>query len=136
MITYETAQHAVHPAQAEGFFVGWPAPPTPEMLVRVMDASHRRVWALECGRPVGLANAISDGLLTAFIPWLEVLPSHQGRGIGSELLRRLVAELDDMYSIDLTCDEDLVPFYTARGFTGLAGAGVRRPGALRAAVTS
>ncbi|WP_390620198.1 GNAT family N-acetyltransferase [Nigerium massiliense] len=84
-----------------GLFVGWPAPPSPATLIRVMEGSFRRVWAIEDQRVVGYINAISDGVLNAFIPWLEVHPDYQGRGIGRELVTRLVAELQDMYAIDL-----------------------------------
>lgn len=35
---------------------------------------------------LGYLNMISDGVLTAFIPLLEVLPEYQGEGIGSELV--------------------------------------------------
>jgi hypothetical protein len=68
---------------------------------------------------VGFINAISDGLATAFLPWLEVLPDYQGRGIGRELTKRMLAELADLYSIDLTCDPELAPYY-------LPGNGLRR----------
>jgi GNAT superfamily N-acetyltransferase len=111
----------------DDLFVGWPQPPTAATLIEVMERSYRRVWAVDGGRVVGYVNAISDGLLNAFIPWLEVHPDWQGRGIGTELLHRVFAQLDGMYSINLCCDPDLVPYYVARGFRALAGAGMRRP---------
>lgn len=52
--------------------------------------------------------------------------------IGRELVQRLVAQLDHLYAIDLCCDADLVPYYEKLGFTGFAGAGLRRPGAISA----
>ncbi|MGH3427694.1 MAG: GNAT family N-acetyltransferase, partial [Terriglobales bacterium] len=42
--------------------------------------------AVEADRVVGFVNAISDGIATAFIPWLEVVPHRQGRGIGAALM--------------------------------------------------
>ena len=69
------------------------------------------------GDVVGYATAIGDGGNVAFISHLEVLPAWRGRGIGSELMRRLLARLGDRYSIDLACDEDLVPFYERLGGT-------------------
>ncbi len=47
-----------------------------------MRGSYRSVVAIdETGeRVMGFVNMLSDGLLTAFIPWLEVLPEHQGAG--------------------------------------------------------
>ncbi|WP_019586842.1 GNAT family N-acetyltransferase [Deinococcus apachensis] len=65
---------------------------------------------------VGIAQAISDGVLTAFIPLLEVHATHRGRGVGSALIRHLLAQLDHLYAVDLSCDDDLVPFYQRLGF--------------------
>lgn len=131
MIEYRTDVGAVAAHQIEGFFVGWPTPPSPERLVEVMDSSYKRVWALDGDRVVGYINAISDGVLTAFIPWLEVHPDHQNQGVGSELVRRLVEQLDGMYSIDLCCDEHLVGYYERLGFFASTAMGMRRPSVLR-----
>ena len=101
MITYRTGVGSVAPNQVSGFFVGWPVPPSAEKLIEVMDSSYRRVWALEGERVVGYINAISDGVLTAFIPWLEVHPDYQGQGIGTELVNRLVAQLEGLSLIHI-----------------------------------
>ncbi len=47
-----------------------------------LRGSFRAVVAIDdsSGRVAGLVNTISDGVLTAFIPWLEVLPDYQGHG--------------------------------------------------------
>jgi len=82
-------------------------------------------------RVVGFVTAISDGVLSAYVPLLEVLPDHQGRGIGSELVRRLLDRLGDLYMIDVVCDENVVPFYERLGLRRLdAALGVRNPSAL------
>ncbi|MPY65294.1 GNAT family N-acetyltransferase [Deinococcus sp. SDU3-2] len=69
----------------------------------------------EGGRVVGFAQAISDGVLTACIPLLEVLPEHQGRGLGTALMRHLLEQLGHLYAVDLSCDDDVVPFYERLG---------------------
>lgn len=130
MITYRTEVGAASADQISGFFVGWPAPPSPEKLIEVMDSSYRRVWAFDGERVVGYINAISDGVLTAFIPWLEVHPDYQGRGIGTELVGRILDQLEGMYSIDLACDEELAGYYERLGFFPLSAMGKRNPGAL------
>ncbi|WP_035745116.1 GNAT family N-acetyltransferase [Haematomicrobium sanguinis] len=126
-ITYRPTNDGITPAMIEGFFVGWPNAPTAEKLLSVMEGSYRRVWALHDVRVVGFVNAISDGVCNAFLPWLEVLPEYQGRGIGTELVRRITDELREMYAIDVCCDPDVLPYYQRRGFIPLAGAGLRNP---------
>jgi GNAT superfamily N-acetyltransferase len=75
----------------------------------------------------GFATAISDGVLAAFIPFLEVLPSHRRRGIGTGLIQQLLAQLDDLYMVDVACDAPLEPFYARLGFARLDRAmGLRR----------
>lgn len=132
-ISYQTVSQGIRPDMIEGMFVGWPDPPSAETLIRVMDGGYRRVWALSDGRVVGYVNAISDGVLNAFIPWLEVHPEFQDQGVGAELIRRIVAELDGMYAIDVCCDAELVGWYERLGFVGFAGAGLRNRAALRTA---
>ncbi len=75
---------------------------------------------------VGFVTAISDGVLSAFIPLLEVLPERQGEGIGTELVRRLLAELEDFYMVDLMCDPELETFYSRFEMVLLSGMGLRR----------
>lgn len=128
-IEYTTSLQGVAPEHLEGFFEGWPKPPSPERHLEILSGSYRVVLARERGTQevVGFANAISDGTLTAFIPLLEVLPSYRGRGIGSELVGRLLHELRDFYAVDLLCDPELVPFYERFGMKKAVGMAIRRP---------
>ena len=119
MIEYTDSLEGVEPRQLEGFFVGWPSPPSPERHLELMRGSAAVVLARAGERVVGFVTAISDGVLSASIPLLEVLPEYQGRGIGSELVRRLLASLDGLYMIDLSCDAPLEPFYARLGFQRL-----------------
>jgi len=118
VITYRTDLAGITPSMLDGFFVGWPNPPSPETHLRLLAGSYAVVLATDddTGQVVGFINAISDGVLAAFIPLLEVLPTYQGRGIGSELVSRLSDLLADFYGIDLLCDDDVVPFYDRLGF--------------------
>ncbi len=113
-----------------GFFVGWPTPPSPAQHLAVLRGSYRVVIARSGDTVAGFVTMISDGVLTAFVPWLEVRPEFQGRGIGSELVRRILAEGAHLYSVDLTCDDALRPFYERLGMTALTGMGVRHRGAV------
>ena len=99
-----------------GFFEGWPHPPRPEYHLRILRGSYRVILARDGDRVVGFITAISDGVSTAFIPLLEVLPSYRGRGIGKELVRRMKDALTELYAVDVACDEGLVEFYRKHGF--------------------
>jgi ribosomal protein S18 acetylase RimI-like enzyme len=132
VIEYATTLEGVEPDDLEGFFVDWPSRPTTDVHLALLRGSELVVLARdgESGRVIGFVNAIGDGVLSAFVPLLEVLPEHRGRGIGTELVRRLLALLEDRYMVDLCCDEELVPFYERLGMSRLAGMGRRRPEAI------
>jgi GNAT superfamily N-acetyltransferase len=128
-IEYTTSLDGVAPEHLDGFFEGWPSPPSPERHLEILAGSYRVVLARERNAPhvVGFVNAISDGVLYAFVPLLEVLPAHRFRGIGSELVRRLLKELGDFYAVDLMCDPELQPFYERLGMQRAVGMVIRRP---------
>ena len=101
-----------------GFFVGWSVRPSPQTLLRIL-AGSAHVWLAvedDSGRVVGYITAITDGVISAYIPLLEVLPEYRSRGIGSELVRRMLSKLESLYMIDVTCDAELAPFYSRFGF--------------------
>jgi ribosomal protein S18 acetylase RimI-like enzyme len=126
VIEYAGELDGIRPQHLEGFFVGWPSPPPPERHLEVLRGSSHVVLARDGERVVGFVTAISDGVLSAYIPLLEVLPDYQGRGIGAELVRRLLARLDGPYMVDLCCDEEVVGFYERLGLSRWdAGMGVR-----------
>jgi hypothetical protein len=128
-IEYTTSLEGVAPEHLEGFFEGWPKPPSPERHLEILRGSYCVVLAREQGSPavVGFVTAISDGVLTAFVPLLEVLASHRAKGIGTELVQRLFAELGDFYAVDLMCDRELQPFYERLGMQRSVGMAIRRP---------
>ncbi|MCW2959817.1 MAG: acetyltransferase [Thermoleophilia bacterium] len=100
-----------------GFWEHWPTPPSPERHLELLRGSRAVALALDEGQVVGFANAVGDGVLSAYIPLLEVLPALRGTGIGTQLIERLIEELSPCYMIDVACDDDVVPFYDRLGFT-------------------
>jgi ribosomal protein S18 acetylase RimI-like enzyme len=131
LIEYITSADDVEPADLEGFFVGWPRRPAPEKHLALLRGSSHVVLAREGRRVVGFVTAVSDGVLSAYIPLLEVLPDFQGRGIGKELTRRLLGALDGLYMVDVVCDEEVAPFYAALGLSRLdAALGLRNRAAV------
>ena len=132
MIEYAESGDGVEARHLEGFFVGWPQPPSPERHLELLRGSDHVILAREREQVIGFVTAISDGVLSAYVPLLEVLPEYQGRGIGSELMRRLLARLENLYMVDLCCDADLEPFYERLGLrTWDRGMGIRNREALR-----
>lgn len=101
----------------DGFFVGWPNPPSKDRFRAILLNSAHIVLAIdqEKNKLIGFITAISDGVLSSYIPLLEVLPEYQSRGIGKKLVEHILLELKDLYMIDLSCDEDLMPFYERFG---------------------
>ena len=126
-IIYTSNLDAIRAEALEGFFIGWPNPPNPTCHLEILQSSYKVWLALDGERCVGFINAISDGILHAYIPLLEVLPSYQGQGIGSELVRQMVNSLEGIYAIDIVCDEQVAGFYRRLGFHQLAGMAKRFP---------
>lgn len=111
----------LEPGQLDGFFVGWPNPPSPATLLRILRGSSHVALAVDDGRVVGFITAVSDGVLSAYVPLLEVLPEYQGRGIGRRLVEDMLEQLAGLYMVDLVCDENLRPFYEGLGMTAAVG---------------
>jgi GNAT superfamily N-acetyltransferase len=132
VIYYTDDLAAVRENMLDGFFVGWPRRPSAGQHLAVLRGSYRSVVAIDDAedRVAGFVNMISDGVLTAFIPWLEVLPAYQGQGIGSELMCRILDGTDRFYSVDLVCDAELIPYYERFGMRGLTSAMLRHAAAL------
>ena len=113
MIQYTASFEGITAEELSGFFIGWPNPPLPEThleLLRQSDAVELAVDT-DTGHIVGFATAITDGVLAAHLTFLEVLPDYQHRGIGTELVRRILARFTHLYGISVQCDAELQPFY-------------------------
>lgn len=116
MFSYSTVVDDLTPEMlGGGFFAGWPNPPTATTHLATLRGSSHVVLARREGEVVGFVNAISDGVMAAYIPLLEVLPAYQGQGVGTELLRRLLELLAPFYMVDVGCDPDIAPFYDRLG---------------------
>ena len=123
MIEYCTNLDSITANDLDGFFVGWPSHPDPQTHLRILENAYAIAVAIDTDaeRVVGFANAVSDGVLSAYIPLLEVLPDWQERGIGTRLIETLCEQLEDLYMIDLVCDAKLEAFYEPLGFQALTG---------------
>jgi len=127
-ITFSDSADSINQESLQGFFVGWDNPPTPETHLKLLKESTYRVVALDGEKVVGFITAITDKTLAAYIPSLEVLPQYQKMGIGQELVKRMLANLDGYYMIDLLCDQELQPFYETLGMQKAQGMRIRNYG--------
>lgn len=117
MIRYVETLEGTDARRLQGFFEGWPNPPTPATHRRLLASSDAFVLAIdeESGDVVGFVTAVTDGILSAYIPFLEVLPAYRRQGIGSELMRRVLRSLGELYMVDTVCDPHLQRFYSVFG---------------------
>jgi len=126
-VTYTTSLAGVEASMLGGFFEGWRRPLTPQQHLRLLRGSSHVVLAIDerAGKVVAFINALTDGCNSAFLPMLEVLPGYRRRGVGTELLRRMLQVLADYPCIDLTCDPAMQPFYANCGMQRSVGMAVR-----------
>ncbi len=125
MIEYTSHLDGITADDLQGFFQGWPNPPSPQTHLALLENSDEIVLAIADDRVVGFITANTDKILTAFIPLLEVLPAYQKEGIGGELVRRMLERLRNFYSIDLLCDSGLQPYYEKFGMQRSQGMVIR-----------
>jgi ribosomal protein S18 acetylase RimI-like enzyme len=125
-IEFTSSAADVSALMLHGFFVDWPHPPSPATHLELLRASFAVQLAIADDRVVGFITAISDGMLSAYIPLLEVLPEYHGRGIGSELVRRMLDQLGHLYMVDVLCDDEVAPFYERIGGLQRAGGFIAR----------
>ena len=130
LIEYNDSIEGISAEMLEGFFDGWLDPPSPQTHLQILKNSDFVILAVDrdCSRIIGFINAISDGILCAYIPLLEVLPEYRRRGIGSELTGRMLAKLESLYMVDLLCDSPLQSFYEVRGMSRAVGMMIRGRG--------
>ncbi|MGF9698052.1 GNAT family N-acetyltransferase [Paenibacillus sp. MABNR03] len=127
-VSYRSKLDGIGVEQLSGnFFDGWPNPPSPATFLKVLEQSYAVELAVddETGNVIGFIQAISDGVLSAYIPLLEVVPEFQGKGIGTTLTERMLNRLQSLYMIDLLCDAETQPFYEKQGMSKASGMMVR-----------
>lgn len=91
--------------------VGWQKRTTNRTrLSQLVSGSLWVVSAWDGDGLVGFARAISDGAFNAYISTVAVLPAYQKRGIGRELVQRLMEDRDGIQFV-LHANERAYPFY-------------------------
>ena len=88
----------------------------PADLKLVFENSMFRVFVFEDGRLVGAGRALADGRDCSYLCDIAVLPDQQGRGLGKEIVARLVRLSASHRKIILYSVPGREPFYEAFGF--------------------
>lgn len=94
----------------------WSSARKPTLLLAALRNSHSVISAWEDTTLVGLGNAISDGHLVVYFPHLLVLPSHQGRGVGTKIVVKLKEQYSQFHQQILVSDSRTIGFYNKCGF--------------------
>jgi GNAT superfamily N-acetyltransferase len=94
----------------------WSSAKKPAALHAALLGSHSLLTAWDGPRLVGLGNTLSDGHLVVYYSHLLVDPRYQRRGIGTELMRRLVARYWGFHQHILVADGGALGFYRKCGF--------------------
>lgn len=132
MLVYDTQRKDLPIDALHALFVqaGWADENTPEELYcffnRPFLGADFVVSAWDGERLVGCVRALSDGAVRNVVYDLVVEREYRGRGIGSELLRRLMQRCPRGEWL-LQTEEHIVPFYEKMGFRRYAQPVLYRP---------
>ena len=88
----------------------------PADLMRSFSNSLYRCFVREDARLVGVGRALADGVDCAYICDIAVLPSHQGTGLGKQIVGRLVELSRGHRKVILYAVPGKEPFYRKFGF--------------------
>ena len=86
-------------------------------LKQMCNQSWYAIYAFDKQQLVGMGRVISDGVVTGIICGVGVLPKYQSKGIGKEMLNRIIQHCEQNRVIpQLMCVENLESYYESLGF--------------------
>ena len=88
----------------------------PADLELVFGNSIFRIFAFDSGLLIGAGRALADGRDCAYLCDIAVRPSHQGRGLGKEIVARLIRLSGSHRKIILYAVPGKESFYAGLGF--------------------
>ena len=105
-----------------------------EQTERGLSGSLYALVAYDGDEPVGMGRIVGDGIYNIICD-VVVVPSYQGKGIGTEIVKRLLEYLksrtpvNGRSSVQLIAEKGKEPFYERLGFRsvpdGSSGSGMR-----------
>lgn len=90
----------------------------PERFRKMMERADRTVVVIENSRVIGFGRALCDGVSNGYLSMLAVAEDKRGKGIGQEIVRRLMADdEDDNVTWVLRAGRNSGGFWKKVGFT-------------------
>ena len=116
-ITYKTTK-IFKKADLENLFlsVEWSSGKYPDKLVRAMKNSDSVISAWDGKKLIGLINALSDGIMTAYFHYLLVHPDYQSKGIGKNLVEKILKKYKPYARKVVIAYNREIEFYKKCGF--------------------
>lgn len=96
--------------------VDWESGKHPDKLRQGMLNSHRVCTAWDGDMLVGLVNAVSDNVTTAYFQYVLVRPEYQSCGVGRLLMQAMLDGYDHVLHKVLVSYDDAAGFYENLGF--------------------
>ncbi len=117
MIEYKTIKDFSENELKDLFLsVNWSSGSYPDKLVIAMKNSDHIVSAWNNNKLIGLMNALSDKIMTAYFHYLLVMPEYHSQGIGKKLVQLMLNHYEDYARKILIAYNEEVDFYQKCGF--------------------
>ena len=114
--TFDQIRQIIELYRSEGWWTD--GPDNPDIVAKIVEGSYCFIIATMEDEVIGMGRAISDGASDSYLQDITVKASYRGQGIGSQIIKRLIAHLNKagLKWIGLIAERDSYPFYERLGF--------------------
>ena len=117
MIEYKTVKEFTKEELQRLFLsVEWSSGHFPEKLVLAMKGFSSVFSAYDGDKLIGMACAMDDGVMNAYLHYLLVDPAYQGQGVGRQLVAMVKQKYKDYLRIVVVAYNEELAFYEHCGF--------------------